>query len=287
MQTLYPKFGMREMSDNDILYDLFYQEQLYNFMCNRGYSVETYKSTHHDEYIKSPIYNFEFHHSLFMSSENNKFFNYYLDIKNKLLHVEGGKYEFRFSDEDFYIYNVAHAYKHYSNGGTGLRILTDCYVYLKVKAKILDIAYIENECKKLGIAEDERICRSLSQKLFSPKSKIVSEKNNLTKAEKKMLNRIIISGAYGRQDLGIESKLNKIIENEGGINSLKAKYYFSRIFPSLEIIRDIYPFYYRHKILIPVLWLTRVFKSLTINRSKIKSELKSVDYAVANIKNRK
>ena len=102
-----------------------------------------------------------------------------------------------------------------------------------------------------------------------------------------MLNRIIMSGAYGRQDLGIESKLNKIIENEGGINSLKAKYYFSRIFPSLEIIRDIYPFYYRHKILIPVLWLTRVFKSLTINRSKIKSELKSVDYAVANIKNRK
>lgn len=284
MQTLYPKFGMREMSDNDILYDSTYQEMMHEFMLAHGYRAEVYKSLHHDEYLKPPVYNFELHHLLFVRSQNEQIFDYYLNVMDKFLPVDGKKYELCFSDEDFYIYNVAHAYKHYCKSGTGLRILTDCYVYLNAKAETLDLTYIENECEKLGIAEYERICRSLSQKLFSPKSKPLTEKNNLTEAEKNMLNRIIISGAYGRQDLGVESKINKMVENEGDRNSIKAKYYFSRIFPSLEIIRDIYPFYYRHKFLIPWLWITRIAKALTVNRNRIKSELKAVDDTIANMK---
>lgn len=43
----------------------------------------------------------------------------------------GDGYEKHFSREDFYIYLVAHEYKHYFLGGTSLRSLADTYIYLK------------------------------------------------------------------------------------------------------------------------------------------------------------
>ena len=143
LQEMYPKFGMREMGDNDILFDPTYQEQMYDYMTARGYNAEIYKRVNHDEYLKPPIYNFEFHNALFLKSDNEKLYEYYSNVVDRLISVEGKNYEYKFSDEDFYIYNIAHAYKHYSFGGTGLRILTDTYVFLKAKKDTLDISYIE------------------------------------------------------------------------------------------------------------------------------------------------
>ncbi|MEE3325185.1 MAG: nucleotidyltransferase family protein [Methanosphaera sp.] len=273
LQDMYPKFGMREMGDNDILFDPTYQEQMYDYMIAHGYHAEIYKRVNHDEYLKPPIYNFEFHNALFLKSDNEKLYEYYSNVFDRLIAVEGKNYEYKFSNEDFYIYNIAHAYKHYSFGGTGLRILTDTYVFFKAKKDTLDISYIERECEKIDLAEFELMCRTLSQKLFSPDS----EKYDLSEKEEQFLNRIIMSGAYGNQDLGVESKLNKLLGNGESTKLVKWKYYFKRIFVPLDFIKDVYPFYYRHKLLIPVLWITRIAKALTINRKRIQSELKSVD----------
>jgi len=92
-----------------------------------------------------------------------------------------------------------------------------------------------------------------------------------------------MSGAYGNQDLGVESKLNKLLESGESAKSAKLRYYFKRIFVPLDFIKDVYPFYYRHKVLIPILWISRIFKALTVNRNRIKSELKSVDDTIANM----
>ena len=42
--------------------------------------------------------------------------------------------------------------------------------------------------------------------------------------------------------------------------------------------------YYIVYILIPVLWISRMFKALTVNRKRIQSEIKSVDDTIANMK---
>ena len=273
LQDMDPKFGMREMGDNDIMFDPTYQEKIYDYMAARGYHAKIYKKVNHDEYIKPPIYNFEFHNALFLKSDNEKLYEYYSTVFDRLILIEGKNYEYRLSDEDFYIYNIAHAYKHYSLDGTGLRILTDTYVFLKNKKDTLNISYIETECAKIGLTEFELMCRTLSLKLFSPDSDCYS----LSEEEKNFLNRIIMSGAYGKQELGVESKLNKMFETGESTKAIKWKYYFKRIFVSLDFIKDVYPFYYRHKILIPVLWVSRIFKALTVNRSRIKSEIKSLD----------
>ena len=282
MQNLYPKFGMREMGDNDILYDSAYQEQMYDFMIERGYDAEIHRNYYHDEYTKPPIYNIELHASLFNRSEYPKFYDYYDGIINRLVHVSNKKYELCFSDEDFYIYNIVHSYKHYSTGGTGIRLLTDCYVFLSSKKASLDIEYIENECNRLEIGDYEKNCRLLSLKLFSSDDYNNIEEQ-LTEDEKKFFNRIIISGVYGRQELGIESKLNSFVVDDQNLKFVKIKYYFSRLFPTIESIKDFYPFFYRHKILIPFLWVYRILRELTVNRKRLKSEIKSVDDTIANM----
>ena len=225
LQNMYPKFGMREMCDNDILYDSDYQEQMYNFMIANGYHAEIYKRSNHDEYMKAPVYNVELHNALFMRSEIPKLYDYYSKVVDRLIPVEGKKYELRFSDEDFYIYNIAHAYKHYSFGGTGLRILTDTYVFLKAKKDTLDISYIEKECQKIDIADFEFMCRTLSQKLFSPNS----ESYKLSEKQEEFLNFIIMSGAYGTQELSVENTIKQLSENgkntkwDGNISCLSEK----------------------------------------------------------------
>lgn len=286
MQSYYPQFGMREMCDNDILYDSSYQKQMYDFMISCGYQAEIYQRSNHDEYVKPPMYNFELHNTLFMRSENEILFEYYSDIMDKLKPIDGKKYELCFSNEDFYIYNTAHAYKHYVSEGTGLRILADCYVYLLKQSNVLDFDYIESECENLGIADYERNCRSLSQKLFSPDSEILMDKINLTKAEQELIDNLINSGTYGKPDLGIEKVLNGIAEDNGNIKSVKIKYYFRRIFVPLEFIKDIYPFFYRHKILIPCLWVYRIVRAITMGRGKLKAELKSVDNTIEKLKSK-
>ena len=283
MQTLYPKFGMREMGDNDILYDLIYQEQIHDFMIDRGYNVEFYKKIHHDEYQKPPIYNIELHTSLFLRSKNSVFFDYYENIMDRLFPVEGKNFELRFSDEDFYIYNIAHSYHHYVSGGTGLRILTDCYVYIKAKSKTLDIKYIENECEKLGIADYEQTCRNLALKLFSPDLGYIDGRISLTESENKLFERMIESGAYGRQDLAVESRINELAESEKNTKFIKMKYYFNRLFMPIDSVKDEYPFFYRHKVLLPCLFIYRIFRAATVSRSRIQSEIKSVDDTIANM----
>lgn len=66
LKDWYPKFGMREMADNDILFDATRRQQVRDIFVNRGYSIESYnKSSNHDAYEKQPIYNFEMHVALF------------------------------------------------------------------------------------------------------------------------------------------------------------------------------------------------------------------------------
>ena len=64
IESMYPRFGMREMADQDILFDPSYQTQICEWMEKRGYYVQCVGMGNHDVYEKPPVYNFELHTSL-------------------------------------------------------------------------------------------------------------------------------------------------------------------------------------------------------------------------------
>ena len=128
LQHLYPVYGMRQMSDHDILFDAERAKAVKSIMERLGFSTEYFDEGNHDVYHKEPVSNFEMHRELFGPSHDEKLYEYYKDVQNRLL---GEGYEKHLSPEDFYLYVTAHEYKHYTGGGTGLRSVLDTYVYLQ------------------------------------------------------------------------------------------------------------------------------------------------------------
>ncbi|MBP0960986.1 MAG: nucleotidyltransferase family protein [Oscillospiraceae bacterium] len=261
LKDWYPKLGMRQMSDNDILCDGNFRRQIKDIMTDMGFSCEHYGRGNDDAYHKPPVCNFEMHNELFTVTHAGKLHEYYNDVKERLIKDEGNDFGYHFKDEDFYIYITAHEYKHFVNGGTGVRSLADTYVFLKKRSDTMDWDYIAAETDKLGISEYEKNNSGLAMKLFS--GEVLTEKEN------ELLDYHIFSGIYGNVTNSTENNLQS---KAGGS---KLKYIFYRLFPTMDMIQSWYPFFYRHKWLIPVLWIYRPFRGLVLNRSKLIAEFKT------------
>ena len=247
MKDYYPQAGMRQMCDNDILFDANRADKIREIMLAHGYRTEIYNTGHRDHYIKAPAFSFEMHRVLFdQKTIPEVFFHYYREVKKRLIKDENNLFGFHFSDEDFYIYMIAHEYKHYVWGGTGLRSLLDVYIYTKKMGETLDWAYIAAETEKLCIKEFEEKTRDLAHKVFSAGST-----EQLTPEERRLLLYYLNSGAYGIKDYII---LNSV-KRRG-----KVRYILSRIFIPIQSVKRFYPYFYQHKMLLPFLPLYRLLK---------------------------
>jgi len=255
----YPKLGMRQMSDNDILCDSTKMAEVRDIFLENGYTCESFEQGNDDVYFKEPVFNFEMHRSLFHSRHIGGLYDYFKDIKERLIPDEGSEYGYHFSDEDFYIFMVAHEFKHFSTGGTGVRSLVDTYVFMNVYAELLDWDYLNVELEKLGIADFERSNRELAVKLFS--------KQKLTSEDKKLLDYYVMSGVYGTSS----NALKHGIELRG--NGSKLGYLKHRLFPSLNFLECSFPWVKKSRLLIPAAYGYRFIRGATVKRKKITNEL--------------
>ncbi len=260
LQHWYPKPGMRQMADNDILCDSTKMKEVQQIFLDEGFSCLHFGKRNHDVYFKEPVLLFEMHHSLFYELSAANLYTYYENVKSRLIPDDGSEYGYHFSNEDFYLYFLSHEYNHYSEGGTGVRYLVDTYVLLQKYGDSLNWEYIHAESQKLDIAEFEQQNRELAMAIFG------NEK--LSDAQKQLLDYYIFSGTYGTFHNSLE---NQIQNTENGSES---KYLFHRLFPPMEKVKAIWPFFYRHKWLMPVLWIYRPFHGLFVNRKKILAEMK-------------
>ncbi len=258
----YPKYGMREFSDYDILIDPERADEVRAIMEGLGYTAEKFDVGVHDVYHKEPFLNFEIHRALF-DRRHDALGEYYKNVSDRL---RGDGCEKSFSPEDFYLYQIAHEYKHFSGGGTGLRSLLDVYVCLK---KPLDMEYVAAEAEKMGIADFEKNNRSLALHLVGGEE--------LTGSEQAMLDYVVTSGTFGTVSHSIENKMRKNGRS-------KIRYALGRFFvpfrkknPYYDFFAGVYPFFYRHKIFLPFLPFYRAVNS--IKKGNFRKELKALKKA--------
>ena len=259
-KELYPDAIMREMSDYDILIDPSRARDVRTLMENLGFRTESFDQDIHDVYLKDPVLQFEIHTSLFGIVNMEKIHQYYVNVKDRLIPVRGCEY--RFSPEDGYLFMIAHEYKHYRNSGTGLRSLLDTYVYLRTVKPDMD--YIAAEAQKLGISEFEESNRMLALHLF--------DQMPLTDSEEEMLAYMLSSNVYGTMD----NRVNNYRKKHGRFAQGKLGYLLTRLFVPMNDLKTSYPFFYKHKVLLPFLVIYRVFKVLLFHRDQIKYEWKSL-----------
>lgn len=264
MKEFYPRYGMREMSDNDILCDSTKMPQVREIMESLGYTCESYGEWNHDVYQKPPTLDFEMHHSLFKESDAPLLGKYYENVFDRLTHKGGCEYAF--TDEDFYIYMLAHTYKHFSNSGTGLRPLLDIYVYLTTHPE-LDLVYIAREVEILRLTEFERITRDLARKLF--------DKEKLSEEDRELLPLFLDSSLYGTVEQQKYNRLTRLLDGRDTKRS-KTRYFFNRVFLNGDQLEKHYPFFAKNKWLLPILYLYRPFKGLFRRPKEIMRETKDI-----------
>ncbi len=264
LKDMYPKMGLRQMADNDILFDENYRENIRDWFLGQGYEVEAYGNSNHDVYLKEPIYNYEMHVSLYGEAHSAEWQSYYKAVKERLVKDAGNKYGYHFTDEDFYIYFLTHGFKHFDHGGTGLRFLLDMYIYLKNKQSTMDFAYIASELEKLGILAFEQNCRVLAFAIFRDVQAFSIK--NLTSEQSEMLKYFLTSGTYGT----IEQSVQKAVDKQG-----KFKYFLRRVFPGTRVLRVYHPIF-RHKWLMPIGWIYRAVKILFSRSGRACKEFKAL-----------
>ena len=263
LKDMYPKLGLRQMSDNDILFDGAFREHIRDYFVSQGYSIEHYDEGFHDVYHKQPIFNYEMHVELYGESWV-ELQTYYKNVKDRLIKDEDDGSGYHFTDEDFYIFLALHAYKHFAlSESIGARHLVDIFVYLSKKPN-LDFSYIETELNKLDVWKFDRECRELVNEIFGNIEnfdifKLSDEMQKMLEAF--MLNMFNISRA-GQVEKGIRS--------QG-----KLRYIMGRIFPGVEYMKKYKPVFGRWWLL-PVGWIYRAFDILFNRLGKSIGEMKMV-----------
>lgn len=256
LKDRYPAYGIREMSDRDILIDADRAKDVRDIMLELGYSAEYDNVEYHDCYRRPPAGAFEMHRRLTGPTSGKAIYSYYLAAERLLRKDAGNAFGFHLGDEDFYVFLTAHEYKHFSTEGTGLRSLLDTYVFLKSASPDMD--YVEAEAKKLGIGDFERLNRSLALHLFGGGA--------LTERERSMLDYVLSCGTYGNQ----ENFARNLLEREG-----RKGYFLSRLTLPYDTMREMYPVLKKAPALYPFCWAYRLLHALFRKRERVAIQLKT------------
>ena len=268
LKSLYPKSSMRQMADNDILFDPAFRKTVRDFMARRGYEVKSYGVSNHDVYLKPPIYNFEFHTELFGVASPAEWVEFGRVAAGRLATAPGTSFGRVMCEEDFYVYITLHTLKHLRHAGTGLRSVLDTKVYLSAKGAQLDWPRVEAELERLGAADEERTLRSLSEKLFAP------DVCALTDAERAMLAQIFSSGTYGTQAQHMRNKLHELRPEGPLAAGTRARYLARRIFPDREVMKRSVPAVARHPALLPLAYPFRIARGVVLHSRRSLNELR-------------
>jgi hypothetical protein len=273
LKDMYPSMGMREMMDNDILFDPSARAAVRDHMVEAGYEVKLYETDKDDQYIKQPMYSFEMHVALAEDFLYPKLYAYYKDVKERLVRDENREYGYHFTDEDFYIFHIAHAKKHTDNAGYGIRSLIDSYVFLSQKPD-MNWEYIENQLEILDMLEFETKMRGLAFRLFGSTEYGIFDR--CTEDELAQLKEYVKAGTFGTFSKKIENYINNLMETNCAKNA-KSTYYLHRLFPTKATMKRNYHVLLRHGWLLPFCYIHRLIRGVVFKQDKIKREMTEIN----------
>lgn len=247
VKNLYPSPDMRTMGDLDLLIDEDRCEEVVDAFVADGFTFCASGDLHSN--VERGNAYIEFHRAL-INKKHKILSDYFGTGWERARLCDGFSYRYELSEEDLYIFLVAHIAKHYRYGGTGIRSLLDLYVYRRAYPE-LNMGYICEELEKTGLRvfyeKIEKIAFDWYSGSFSGEFDTVS-------------SYIVSGGVYGDEKVPL---LNEFInENKGSIKTTKIKNWFTVVFPGKELMTTRYPVLKKCIILLPLFWIIRFFDTL-------------------------
>ncbi|MCR5485007.1 MAG: nucleotidyltransferase family protein [Clostridiales bacterium] len=275
MKKLYPQPAMRSMCDIDILIKKKDSETVKGIMDALGYTSVKY-GTNPDIYLKAPIMNIEVHNALIRDKTDH-----FDTTWERVLPVKGFSHSYAMTNEDFYIFMIAHLWKHFVGSGTGIRSILDIYVYLKHYKDSLDNEYINKKLTDSGIADFDGAVRELCMYWFGD--------GELTERAAELEPEILESAVYGNKETAARNYIKSTISNESGKVTAVNKflYILKLMFPGLSVMEKSYPWLRKVPFLIPFMWIVRGVKSAFSRSGTVKKDISNVVNADKNAKRKK
>lgn len=261
IKEFYPRESMRQMSDNDILYDVSKRDELLAMMKKQGYTLYSW-SENSDDFNKKPYYTFEFHRELFFDE-----YGFYPDFSfvwDNAGQDSENSCKRIMSNEDLYLHCIAHMYKHNILGGFGIRFLCDLYLIF-IKGN-LDFNYVSTRLDEMGLLDFEKSVRELSLAIF--------EGRDFTEKEIDFLNHTMKFGIFGEADFGTKLKFESF-EKEYGTTSL-FRYALLRLFPKKEYMLRTYPALNKKPYLLAYYYIKRLVTKTVSDGGRAAREMKKV-----------
>lgn len=257
LKLLYPQSDYRTMSDIDILIDDENAQKVRCVMEELGYKTADYGHGVHDVYHKPPVASIEVHRELF-GAEGREYAPVFADPWAMCSTADG---VWRFTEEAFFAYLLAHGMKHYEQGGTGIRTFMDIHLFMQHCGENLDLERIYGMFESVG---QRKLCESfiaLSRMWFGDEERTAA----LTEMERYILS----GGTYGT----FSNQVENAIREKG-----RAGYVWSKLFPDLRTMSQRYPVLKKAPVLLPVFWMVRMatkpFANRRQNAEKVKALMK-------------
>ena len=261
LKNIYRKSEMRSMGDADILIKPEQYEKIKPIMQELGFENKT-ESNH--EYIwQNKAACIELHKRL-IPSYNKDFYAYFGDGWRLAKIKNGSRYEM--TEEDQMIYLFTHYAKHYRDAGVGIRHIVDLWVY-RNKNTNMDDGYIKEELEKLQLYDFySNTIRALDCWFGEGESDAVTDF---------ITNIIFNSGVYGTKEANILSEALKISKTHSTKN-VKRQKSLRLIFPKYDNMCGRYAFLKKAPVLLPVMWVVRIFDVLLFKRQAIKTNRENI-----------
>ena len=258
----YPNPFDRSIADYDILFDINDIDSIKNIFKQNGYKFKKNDDQQY-HFVKAPFMYIEMHRSLLKKDNKN-----YSLLENQLEKAkvrDGYSYSKEMTLEDYYIYMLLHSAKHFSQGGIGIRMIADEYVFYKKYSDQLNQKYLSEQFEKLGITLFEKKLRDISLKWFSKGSEV----KNFDDVEEY----ILLSMTLGRVDAAVMSKMERRrVNTETGRKKSRFVNFISSLFPNKTYMANKYSFVEKMPILLPYswacMWCRRIFIDRNINIKK-------------------
>lgn len=255
LKKLYPSPELRFMSDTDVLVRLKDVEKAKKILLSHGFEqkMDNGKDV---VFTKKPFLTVELHNTLFV--EGYYMYDYFLSVWDKAQKISG--HEYTMTDSDMYIYTMAHLAEHFTTGGACFRPTMDIYLMREKMSETLDFSYIEKELQQLSLEEFAKKIEAVSKQMLSECEKDPSLE---------ITENFIVLGPPVK---------NTGVANLDGEKHSKAQSIFGSLFPSLKHMRLRFPVLKKAPILLPFLWLVRLFELMFNKKARGKlAKIKAAD----------
>ncbi len=263
LKALYPAPELRFMVDMDVLVHDCDLDRAKNVLISFGLSLEA-DNGKDIIFMKKPFLTVELHRTLFQ--EKYFMYSYFLGVWDKAIPL--GAHEYCMSENDLYVYTLAHLAEHYTTAGSCFRPVMDLFLLEQKRKDLLDFAYIEAQFQELGIEKFAENIRALGKVMFlgAPTTETLTMMENYVTFGPPVQNAAAASAAAVTQ----KSKARRMLD---------------AAFPSLRHMRLRYPVLKRLPFLLPLFWLIRLAQyTFTKDKSiaRKRKELKNADQKSAD-----